>query len=221
MRGCLRKATALRPEDFAKEARRWAADHQDDAGERDYQRLRAKRKLRIWNADDGTVQLHGVFDPVTGKRIESRIRAEAGRLYDADKKAVTNSRTYDQCMADTFDYLTTQAPTAPTGGRSTGTSRAARASGDCDPRMSVAGRPASVSVATGSGADGTGAEAAASARPANGTNADAGRAKRTGVGRPFANINVNVQVDDATGKLIAELPRRSTAARGGARRTDL
>lgn len=49
----------MRPEQFTKEARRWAADHQGD-GEGDFRRQRAKRCVRIWDADDGMVRLHGV-----------------------------------------------------------------------------------------------------------------------------------------------------------------
>ncbi len=125
--GLLAKAQSLTAKQFAKEARRWTADHQRDGGERDHQRLRARRKLRIWNADDGTVQLHGVFDPVTGKRIESRLRAEALRMYNADKKLAAGRgaggsgdlpgagrRTHEQCMADTFDNLTSPAADQPT-----------------------------------------------------------------------------------------------------------
>ena len=111
-RELLTKAQSMRPEQFSREARRWAADRQDDGGEADYRRLRAKRCVRVWDADDGTVQLHGTFDPVAGRRIGNRLRAEAARLYDADKKQSPDSgkserRTFDQCMADALDNLTT------------------------------------------------------------------------------------------------------------------
>ena len=52
------KAQSMRPEQFTKEARRWAADRQHDGGEADYRRLRARRYVRIWDSDDGTVELH-------------------------------------------------------------------------------------------------------------------------------------------------------------------
>ncbi len=116
--GLLAKAESLGPEQFAKEARRWTADRQDDGGEREYGRLRAKRSLHVWNNDDGMVQLHGVFDPVTGKRIKNRLRDAARRMYNADKKAAAahgnrthaspagERRTFDQCMADAFAIST-------------------------------------------------------------------------------------------------------------------
>ena len=144
----LAKAQSMRPDQFTKEARRWTADRQDDGGEADYRRLRAKRCVRIWDSDDGTVELHGKFDPVAGRRIGNRLRAEATHLHDADKQqaADTNGagtsgderRSFDQCMADALDNLTSS---------------------------------------SGSGR-----------------------------GKPFADICVVAHVDDATGKLIAELP---------------
>ena len=102
----------MRPEQFGREARRWAADHHRTTAARPTTGdLRAKRCVRVWDADDGTVQLHGTFDPVTGRRIGNRLRAEAARLYDADKKQSPDSRksdrrTFDQCMADALDNLT-------------------------------------------------------------------------------------------------------------------
>ena len=107
----LAKAESMRPEQFTKEVRRWAADRQDDGGEADYRRLRAKRSVRIWDSDDGTVELHGKFDPVAGRRIGNRLQAEARRMYDNDKKQAADSgverRSFNQCMADALDNLTT------------------------------------------------------------------------------------------------------------------
>ena len=107
----LSKAESMRPEQFTQEVRRWAADHQDDGGEADYRRLRARRYVRIWDSDDGTVELHGKFDPVAGRRIGNRLQAEARRLYDTDKKHARASddaqgRSFQQCMADALDNLT-------------------------------------------------------------------------------------------------------------------
>ena len=108
----LAKAQSMRPEQFTKEARRWAADRQHDGGEADYRRLRARRYVRIWDSDDGTVELHGKFDPVAGRRIGNRLQAEALRLYDTDKKQAANGsdggerRSFNQCMADALDNLT-------------------------------------------------------------------------------------------------------------------
>ena len=106
----LAKAQTMRPEQFTKEARRWAADRQHDGGEADYRRLRARRYVRIWDSDDGTVELHAKFDPVAGRRIGNRLQAEARRLYDIDKKSAGDRgderRSFNQCMADALDNLT-------------------------------------------------------------------------------------------------------------------
>ena len=141
----LAKAESMRPEQFAKEARRWAVERQGDGGESEHARQRARRCVRVWDGDDGMVHLRGEFDKVTGQRIENRLRAEAARMHDTDKKhASTNDtghqrRSFDQCMADALDQLTAATP----GGSS---------------------------------------------------------------GKPFADICVVAHVDEATGKLIAELP---------------
>ena len=105
----LAKAESMRPEQFVREARRWTADHQDDGGVSDYRRIRARRCVRMWDSDDGMVHLRGEFDPVTGKRIANRLRAESARLHDSDKKAAEDGserRSFDQCMADALDNLT-------------------------------------------------------------------------------------------------------------------
>ena len=55
------------------------------------------------------VHLRGEFDAVTGRRIGNRLRAEAARMHDADKKGSGDSgerRSFDQCMADALDQLT-------------------------------------------------------------------------------------------------------------------
>ena len=113
------KAESMRPEQFAKEARRWATERQGDGGEGDYRRRRARRCVRIWDADDGMVRLHGEFDAVAGKRIANRMRAEARRLHKLDKRDTSaNSggrRSFDQCMADALDHLTAGAG-SPAGG---------------------------------------------------------------------------------------------------------
>ncbi len=108
-RELLAKAESMRPEQFAREARRWTVDHQADGGESEYRRQRARRCVRTWtDDDDGMVHLRGQFDPVTGKRIANRLRESARRLHDADKKHTddTARRSFDQCMADALDQLT-------------------------------------------------------------------------------------------------------------------
>ena len=144
--GLLANAESMRPEQFTREARRWASDRQDDGGEGDYQRMRARRCVRVWDADDGMVRVHGEFDPVSGRRIANRLQAAARRMYDADKKQAAGNgserRSFNQCMADALDSLTSDNSTR-----------------------------------SGSGA-----------------------------GKAFADICVVAHVDDATGRLVAELP---------------
>ena len=108
----LAKAESMRPEQFTKEARRWAVDREGDGGESEHARQRARRCVRMYDGDDGMVHLRGEFDVVTGNRIRNRLRAEAGRMHDTDKKqASTNGnghqrRSFDQCMADALELLT-------------------------------------------------------------------------------------------------------------------
>ena len=119
----LAKAESMRPEQFRRVARRWVADRQADAGESEHSRQRARRRVRVWDGDDdGMVHLHGEFDTVTGNQIANRLRAEARRLRDIDKKHAADSgeaqrRSFDQCMADALDHLTS---TASSGGASSG-----------------------------------------------------------------------------------------------------
>ena len=128
----LAKAESLRPEQFTKEARRWAVERQGDGGASEHARQRARRCVRMWDADDGMVHLRGEFDAVTGRRIRSRLRADASRLLDADTKNRDNNgahgngansngdgpqrRSFDQCMADALDNLTSNSGARPGGG---------------------------------------------------------------------------------------------------------
>jgi hypothetical protein len=110
-RELLAKAETMRPEQFAKEARRWTTDRQGDGGAADHARQRSRRRLRMWDGDSGMVHLYGEFDAVTGKRIHNRLEVEARRMHDGDKKNAANGngdqrRTFDQCMADALDNLT-------------------------------------------------------------------------------------------------------------------
>ena len=117
-RELLSKAESLSPEQFAKEAKRWAADRQDDGGESEYRRRRARRSVRMWDGGDGMMHLHGQFDPVTGRRIANRLNREARRLQDADKQQLgaEEQRTPQQSMADALDNLTATSAVAG-GGR--------------------------------------------------------------------------------------------------------
>ena len=119
-RELLAKAETMRPEQFTKEARRWAIERQGDSGQAEHARLRARRCVRVWDTDDGMVRLYGEFDPVTGRRIGNRLRAEAARMHDADKKRTASGderRTFQQCMADALDNLTSNVGTNSKGGK--------------------------------------------------------------------------------------------------------
>ena len=120
-RDLLAKAQSMRPEQFTREARRWTADRQADGGEGEHARQRARRCLRVWDGDDGMVHLRGEFDTVTGRRIENRLRAEAARMHAADKDNAKASgagrRSFDQCMADALDNLTTSSAATNGGGK--------------------------------------------------------------------------------------------------------
>ena len=108
----LAKAESMQPDEFVKEARRWTVERQGDGGESEHARQRARRCVRMWNADDGMVHLRGEFDAVTGERIHNRLRAEAARFHDGDKKHASANgsthqrRSFDQCMADALEHLT-------------------------------------------------------------------------------------------------------------------
>ena len=109
--GLLAQAVALGEDDFAKSARRWALRQQADGGEADYARRRARRYVRFWDAD-GMVHLKGEFDPLTGRRIQHRLEADARRALRLDRQraAVTGTaRTFAQCMADTLQDITLNA----------------------------------------------------------------------------------------------------------------
>ncbi len=106
----LAKAVSMRPEQFAREARRWVVDRDGDDGESQHRRSRARRCVRVWDGDDGMVHLRGELDPVTGRRVANRLRSQAARMHSADKKAPadgTGRRNFGQCMADALDALTT------------------------------------------------------------------------------------------------------------------
>lgn len=104
----LAKAESMSPEQFTKEARRWTVEREGDGGEGEHARQRARRCVRVWDGEDGMVHLRGDFDAVTGRQIGNRLRAEAGRLHESDKKDADDSRrrNFDQCMADALDNLT-------------------------------------------------------------------------------------------------------------------
>ncbi len=191
----LSKAASMRPEQFTREARKWAADRQGDGGEGDYRRLRARRRVRVWDSDDdGMVHIHGEFDPVAGHRIGNRLRSVAGRLHDLDKAQASNKserRSFDQCTADALDSLTagnladhrdcSSNAVAGGGSRSRSSVRSGRGSDDRS------------TVESGRGAGSR-------------SGADTGNSGGSGGRRPIADICVVAHVDSDTGNLVAELP---------------
>ena len=103
----LAQAAVLSPEQFSREAGRWAAKRQVDDGEELYCRQRARRRLSFWNGDDGMVHLRGELDPVTGAKVHKRFLQEAERLRRADLRSPGgDKRSRNQRMADALDTLT-------------------------------------------------------------------------------------------------------------------
>ena len=103
----LEKAAELSVEQFAREAGRWAVKRQDDGGEGEYRRQRARRRLSIWDGDDGMVHLRGELDPVAGAKVRKRFLLEAERLRRVDLHSPGGEkRSLNQRMADSLDTLT-------------------------------------------------------------------------------------------------------------------
>ena len=102
----LDKAAELSPEQFAREAGRWAVKRQDDGGEAEYRRQRARRRLSIWDGDDGMVHLRGELDPVAGAKVRKRFLLEAERLRRVDLHSPGGEkRSLNQRMVDALDTL--------------------------------------------------------------------------------------------------------------------
>ena len=103
----LEKAAQLSPDQFVREASRWTVKRQDDGGEGEYRRQRARRRLSFWDGDDGMVHLRGELDPVTGAKVHKRFVQEAERLRRLDLHSPGGERrSLDQRMADALDTLT-------------------------------------------------------------------------------------------------------------------
>ena len=103
----LEKAAEMAPEHFAREASRWAVKRQGDGGEDRYRRQRARRRLSLWDGDDGMVNLQGELDPVTGAKVRKRFLLEAERLRRLDLHSPGGERrSHSQRMADALDTLT-------------------------------------------------------------------------------------------------------------------
>lgn len=104
----LEKAASLPPDQFVREANRWAVQRQGDGGESQYRRQRARRRLSMWNDDnDGMVHLRGELDPVVGAKLTKRLLEEAERLRRRDLNSPGGEkRSLRQRLADALDTLT-------------------------------------------------------------------------------------------------------------------
>ena len=133
----LAKAGELSPEQFVREAGRWAARRQPDDGEALHRRQRARRRLSIWNGDDGMVHLRGELDPVTGAKVHKRFLQESERLRRVDLHSPGGEkRGLNQRMADALDTLTShgsiyaKSDSGPHNGRSRANDRERLPNGD-------------------------------------------------------------------------------------------
>ena len=107
--GLLAQAAVLSPEQFAREAGRWAARRKADDGEERYRRQRARRRLSFWDGDDGMVHLRGELDPVTSAKVRKRFLKESERLRRLDlHNPGGEKRNGNQRMADALDTLTSR-----------------------------------------------------------------------------------------------------------------
>ena len=200
--GLLAKAESLAPEQFAKATKRWTADRQADGGEAHYRRLRARRAVRMWDGDDGMVHLYGQFDPVTGRRIRSRLNRDGHRLYNTDKQHARSDaahagldRDAGSGNADGF------------GERRDGAFRAqiygeADRPNDADKHRARAGGDTEHTQASG----GTSAVHQHEARSLQQCMADALEAMTegsTGSGKPYADIALVARLDSDTEELMA------------------
>ena len=189
--GLLSKAVSMSDDQFAREARRWAARHQSDGGEADHARRRARRFLKMWDGDDGMTHLRGELDPVTGERIRNRLEAEARRLRRTDDRG--ERRSFAQAMADALDGLTTVG--GDVGGRGG--------------RRTNGGRGRGAQDGGGGGDHGGAGGGHRRGRPGGGEDGG-GRGADPGVdsvhrGRPIADIAVVCHVDPDTGELVSQL----------------
>ena len=114
----LAKAASLPPEQFAREAGRWAVQRQADDGEAAWQRMRRRRRLSIWDGDDGMVHLRGEFDPVAGAKLRKRLHEQAETLRREDlKHPEVERRSHHQRMADALETLTADSSRGGSGRR--------------------------------------------------------------------------------------------------------
>lgn len=137
----LARAAVLSPEQFCREAGRWAAKRQADDGEELYRRQRARRRLSFWDGEDGMVHLRGELDPVTGAKVRKRFLQEAERLRRQDlHNPGGEKRSLNQRLADALDTMTSHGSIySKAGGASAGVTGTGTNETDSDSRGSVSG----------------------------------------------------------------------------------
>jgi hypothetical protein len=108
---------------FAKRAREWAGEHENESEAATRQeRARRERDGRVWRKHNGRIGIYGELDPVAGTPVLAAWQEEMDRQYrldggrDADPATV---RTYAQRGADALTSLVTRPPASPSTGSST------------------------------------------------------------------------------------------------------
>ncbi|MEQ8840189.1 MAG: hypothetical protein RIB98_04345 [Acidimicrobiales bacterium] len=124
-------ATLLPADRFAKKAREWAGENEDEAAaESRQERARRERDGRLWRKKNGRIGICGELDPVAGGPVFAAWNEEMDRLYrldggrDADP---ATTRTYAQRGADALTNLVTRTPSSSPGPAAGPTCRPSRA----------------------------------------------------------------------------------------------
>ena len=178
----LAQAAALSPDQFWREAGRWAARRQSDDGEERYRRQRARRRLSFWDGDDGMVHLRGELDPVTGAKVRKRFLMEGERLRRLDLHSPGGERrSFNQRMADALDTLTSHGSIY----------------------AQVAGGPSGAGDETGDG--GSGGSGTSKADTGSNEGGTAGSGKCGCGGRPSADITIVQHLSADGTKAFAEV----------------
>ena len=101
----MEQAKTLPPDEFAHASARWTTKHHNAADLAERHRCnRRNRNVRFWNGEDGTVQMRGAFDAEMGARIQTRIRDEAERLRQADRRLQRALQSADPHTTDNADH---------------------------------------------------------------------------------------------------------------------
>ena len=107
-------ATLLPADRFAKKAREWAGENEDEsAAQSRQQRARCERDGRVWRKKNGRIGIFGELDPVAGNPVFDAWREEMDRLYRLDggrEPDPATARTYAQRGADALTNLLTRTP---------------------------------------------------------------------------------------------------------------